>query len=139
MIANFAQAQIDRGRLVRVMNSVEDGDKIRVYRERLAQVKNRFEVSVCHVLDSVGSNTISGFCKPPILRDSQIIEQYDRGFQESSVRAGFHASGVQGRRIQPFSFYGAFRRESRRTGGTGPRAAKKLCGRPGGGKTGGEK
>jgi hypothetical protein len=46
MIAKFAEAQMCRGQLVRVMNIVEDGNKIREYRERLAQAVNQFQVSV---------------------------------------------------------------------------------------------
>jgi hypothetical protein len=44
-IAEFAQAQVERGRFVRVVNSIGDGLKIREFRERLAQAMNRFEVS----------------------------------------------------------------------------------------------
>jgi hypothetical protein len=44
-IAEFAQAQVDRARFLRVVNSVADGIKIREYRERLAQATNRFEVN----------------------------------------------------------------------------------------------
>jgi len=44
-IADFAQAQVERGRFLRVMNSVGDGNKIREFRERLGQALSRFEVS----------------------------------------------------------------------------------------------
>jgi len=45
MIARFAEAQVERKRFIRVMNSVGDGNKIREFRERLAQAMSRFEVS----------------------------------------------------------------------------------------------
>ena len=43
-IAEFAEAQVDKARFIRVMNSVGDGNKIREFRERLGQAMNRFEV-----------------------------------------------------------------------------------------------
>lgn len=68
MIAEFAQTQVERTRFIRVMNSVGDGNKIREFRERLAQAMNRFEVGVWHTFYSVtDSNTTSGFCASPII------------------------------------------------------------------------
>lgn len=45
MILEFSQAQVERARVIRVMNSVGDGNKIREFRERLAQATSRFEIS----------------------------------------------------------------------------------------------
>src|SRR5260221_12523690 len=53
MIAEFARSQVDRTRFIRVMNSVGDGNKIREFRERLAQAMNRFEVSILHTFYTV--------------------------------------------------------------------------------------
>ncbi len=44
MIGDFAKTQADRTRFIRVMNTVGDGNKIREFRERLAQAMNRFKV-----------------------------------------------------------------------------------------------
>jgi hypothetical protein len=56
MIAEFAQTQVERTRFIRVLNSVGDGNKIREFRERLAQAMNRFEVGLCYALSVLGSN-----------------------------------------------------------------------------------
>jgi hypothetical protein len=76
-IGEFAQAQVDRTRLIRVMNSIGGGNKIREFRERLAQAMNCFEVGFAVTSwESVGKQNFPPHSYPSFALSPQLFKNY---------------------------------------------------------------
>ena len=95
MIAEFARSQVDRARFIRVMNSVGDGNKIREFRERLAQAMNRFEVGILHTFYTVECRVKTQFQVSAHLQSYEILRMIKNMMEDYKNRLNEQVAASQ--------------------------------------------